>query len=188
MVEDDPRIRGQHKEWLEQDGYQVVAVVNGVQALKVLQKSRFPFAVVVTDNKMPRMGGEELAEKIKELFPKIPIIMFAGTNPDELSAHLFKAFIPKATEGNMNKLSAEVSKLAPINDKAMLNPNDLGGIDFNPKLFDLEIKRDGKGVALPVDQQPLGEIHIDGFIPVIINITPIQNLPLLLGFVDANVP
>ena len=65
---------------------------------------------------------------------------------------------------------------------------EYGGIDFNPKLFDLEIKRDGKGVALPVDQQPLDQIKVDGFIPIIINITPIENLPLLLGFNTSSPP
>ena len=31
----------------------------------------------------------------------------------------------------------------------------VGGIDFNPDLLDLQIKRDKYGVPLPVQQQPL---------------------------------
>ncbi len=56
-----------------------------------------------------------------------------------------------------------------------------GGIDLNPALLDLQIKRDGNGVPLPLPQQPIETMHIDGFLPVIINITPISNLPLVLG-------
>jgi hypothetical protein len=56
-----------------------------------------------------------------------------------------------------------------------------GGIDFNPALLDLQIKRDGNGVALPMNLQPIEVMNIEGFLPVIINITPVVNLPLLLG-------
>jgi hypothetical protein len=31
-------------------------------------------------------------------------------------------------------------------------------------------------------------MRIDGFIPVIINVTPVMNLPLLLGFADGESP
>jgi hypothetical protein len=48
-------------------------------------------------------------------------------------------------------------------------------------LLDLQIKRDGNGVPLPLPLQPIETMHIDGFLPVIINIVPITNLPLLLG-------
>ncbi len=59
--------------------------------------------------------------------------------------------------------------------------DDLGGINLNPDLFEWQIKRDGKGVPLPLPQQP-ADIYLDlkGFIPVIQNITPV-NLPQLLG-------
>jgi hypothetical protein len=56
-----------------------------------------------------------------------------------------------------------------------------GGIDLNPALLDLQIKRDGNGVPLPIPMQPIETMHIDGFLPVIINIVPITNLPTLLG-------
>jgi len=56
-----------------------------------------------------------------------------------------------------------------------------GGIDFNPNLLNLQIKRNGRGVPLPVEDQNFQNINVEGFIPVIINITPITNLPLILG-------
>ncbi len=58
---------------------------------------------------------------------------------------------------------------------------NVGGIDFNPALLDMQIKRDGNGVPLPLPQQPIQNMHINGFLPIIINITPVTNLPLLLG-------
>ena len=61
-----------------------------------------------------------------------------------------------------------------------------GGIDLNSAMLDLQIRRDGNGVPLPISQQPIADMRIDGFLPVIINVTPIiNNLPLLLGVVDS---
>ena len=56
----------------------------------------------------------------------------------------------------------------------------VGGIDFNSAALDLQIKRDGNGVALPLPQQTIQNMKIDGFYPVIINIAPV-NIPMLLG-------
>jgi len=59
----------------------------------------------------------------------------------------------------------------------------VGGIDFDPTNLNLEIKRNGKGVPLPLPQQNLEQINIEGLYPVIINIMPVnpQTLPLFLG-------
>lgn len=62
----------------------------------------------------------------------------------------------------------------------------VGGIDLNPRLLDLQIRRDNTGVPLPFNQQPFENMNIDGFIPVIINVSPVTNLPLLLGLKDDN--
>ncbi|MCK5082887.1 MAG: hypothetical protein KAR31_08270, partial [Candidatus Omnitrophica bacterium] len=64
----------------------------------------------------------------------------------------------------------------------------VGGINLNPELLDLQIKRDGNGVPLPMNLQPIHRMKIDGFVPVIINVTPVVNLPLLLGFADSDKP
>ncbi|MBI5149870.1 MAG: hypothetical protein HZA28_03765 [Candidatus Omnitrophica bacterium] len=83
--------------------------------------------------------------------------------------------------GNSHQLS-DIS-LQPMTDDRRLTTNP-GGIDLNPALLDLQIKRDGNGVPLPLPQQPIETMHIDGFVPIIINITPIPNLPMLLGLAD----
>ena len=56
----------------------------------------------------------------------------------------------------------------------------VGGIDFNPAALNLQIMRDGKGVPLPLTQQPIEKMKIEGFYPVILNVVP-SNIPLLLG-------
>lgn len=62
---------------------------------------------------------------------------------------------------------------------------EVGGINLDPALLDLQIKRDANFVPLPLPQQPIHSMNIEGFIPVIIHITPVTNLPMLLGLADA---
>jgi hypothetical protein len=58
--------------------------------------------------------------------------------------------------------------------------NEVGGIDLNAANLDLQIKRDGNGVPLPINQQDMQKLNgIEGFIPVIIQITPVNTLPIL---------
>jgi hypothetical protein len=54
-----------------------------------------------------------------------------------------------------------------------------GGIDLNAAQMDMQIKRDGNGVPLPVAQQNIENIQIDGMVPQVLNIQPVTNLPIL---------
>jgi len=73
-------------------------------------------------------------------------------------------------------------------EPAAVNHSDpLGGIDMSPDWLDLKIKRDGMGVPLPMSDQSMEALRkIEGFLPVIIHITPVQNLPMLLGLDDTD--
>ncbi len=65
-----------------------------------------------------------------------------------------------------------------------------GGINLDPNLLNLQIKRDGNGVPLPVWEQPIDQMNIEGFLPIIINIKmfPVNNMSFLLGFIDKKEP
>ncbi len=54
-----------------------------------------------------------------------------------------------------------------------------GGIDFNEQYLKMNIQRDGNGVPLPIGQQNLDNIKIDGLVPVILSIQPVTSLPML---------
>jgi hypothetical protein len=47
-----------------------------------------------------------------------------------------------------------------------------GGVDLNVSNLDLQIRRDGQGILLPVHQQDLENIRINGLVPVILDIRP----------------
>ncbi len=72
---------------------------------------------------------------------------------------------------------------SPVDDEF---GNPPGGIDFDPSFMDLQIKRDGRGIPLPIPQQDLRQIRIEGLYPVIIDIAPATPLtfPLLGAAAD----
>ena len=59
---------------------------------------------------------------------------------------------------------------------------------MNPNNLDLQTQGGGFELQLPLNTIDLQNIHIDGFTPVIINVAPLTNLPLLLGLVDDGQP
>ena len=57
-----------------------------------------------------------------------------------------------------------------------------GGIDFNPELMEMEEWGQDIEFDIPAEWRGVEPADIEGFVPVIINVAPITNLPLLLGF------
>jgi CheY-like chemotaxis protein len=58
-------------------GHSVTEAQSGADALKLLEAAS-PFDIVVTDYAMPGMNGFELAQRIKEKNPKLPVILATG--------------------------------------------------------------------------------------------------------------
>jgi response regulator RpfG family c-di-GMP phosphodiesterase len=74
VVDDEKVIREILSDFLSVEGYLVRAVENGLEALRELQ--RRSYNLVISDLKMPNMGGLELIEKITALqIPVLTVIM-----------------------------------------------------------------------------------------------------------------
>jgi len=71
---------------LEKFGYAVIAARSGAEALQILDAQRVD--LVLTDLLMPGLSGAELARKIKQVKPKLPVVVFSGVNeiPDDASS------------------------------------------------------------------------------------------------------
>lgn len=75
LVEDDTDLLRLLRSWLERDGYEVIAVEGGKQALLALQRQVPDLAVI--DLLMPQMDGFQLAEEIKKRYD-LPIIVLTN--------------------------------------------------------------------------------------------------------------
>ena len=112
----------------------------------------------------------------------------AGINPYAELRKVLTAEITDLSPARNLELAREIFSINPVfttfrGRSTASSPvsRDLGGIDFDASKINLQIKRDGSGVPLPLPQQDLEFIDIKGLYPFIINIMPVnvQTLPLL---------
>ena len=66
-------------EILEMQGYRAVSAYNGEDALRKFDENEFD--ILVTDFRMDGMNGVELARKVHEKNPAIPVIIVTGYGP-----------------------------------------------------------------------------------------------------------
>jgi signal transduction histidine kinase len=77
VVDDEELVRKATAEMLRTLGHEVLEADGGAEALKILRIEQ-EIAVVVTDYKMPRMDGAELARLIREMRPDMPMLLISG--------------------------------------------------------------------------------------------------------------
>jgi CheY-like chemotaxis protein len=86
VVEDDPHLRGVITEVLSDEGYAVYEACDGLGALERI--GTVAPDLVVSDVRMPRLDGLELAERLGRMDDPIPVLlMSAGINaPRDIGA------------------------------------------------------------------------------------------------------
>lgn len=78
LVDDEPAIRRVTRRILERIDATVIEAASGEEALDLLDTHPTPIAVVVSDVKMPGMGGYELVRQIRKRSDDIRIILTSG--------------------------------------------------------------------------------------------------------------
>jgi two-component system response regulator FlrC len=76
VVDDDYHMRIALEASLTKAGYAVALAEDGVKAVDVIGKG--PFDLVITDVKMPRLGGIDLLRHIRKESPFLPVILVTG--------------------------------------------------------------------------------------------------------------
>lgn len=75
LVDDDTRVRIAHRSALSRAGYDVIACESGEDGLEQLDPA---VDVLVTDLRMPGMGGAELARRALGRFPSLRVVVCSG--------------------------------------------------------------------------------------------------------------
>ena len=78
LVEDDELIRFTSEEMLSYLGYDVQVAADGEQALSLL--ATLQIDVLVTDVNLPGISGRELAARVREQYPSLPVLFASGTD------------------------------------------------------------------------------------------------------------
>ena len=78
IVEDNPDVAEFVKAALRELGYGTISVSNAADALDHLGRTPGRFHVVFSDVVMPGMSGIELARRMSELYPDVPVVLTSG--------------------------------------------------------------------------------------------------------------
>ncbi len=99
VVDDEEYIVDMAEEMLINLGYKVTAKTNSLEALKLFDSDPDQFDLVITDQTMPHMTGDDLSEHMLNIRPDIPIILCTGFSefmtPEKAASSGIKGFIMK---------------------------------------------------------------------------------------------
>ena len=59
-------------------GYEVTAIADSEEALRIFRENPDRFDLVITDQSMPNMNGEALIEEIRKFNSMVPVILYTG--------------------------------------------------------------------------------------------------------------
>ncbi len=130
------------------------------------------------------LSTEQIAGFIQEVWTPLDTLVLGEKSLEEfvtdgnaLQQYLrdYKAVQNESGAWNLSKVGEGVLS------SSLTGQQNIGGINLNASLLDLQVKRDGSGIPFPLPQQPVQQLQVEGFVPLIINVTPVTNLPLLLG-------
>jgi DNA-binding NtrC family response regulator len=76
IVDDELNMRLVLSAMLKKEGYEVSTAADGMEALQMLKSG--PVAAIITDLKMPRVGGMELLAQVSRDYPEIPVIIITA--------------------------------------------------------------------------------------------------------------
>jgi PAS domain S-box-containing protein len=88
VVEDEEGVREVVGRMVERLGFQVITAGDGLAALELLDGHNGSVAAVLLDLSMPRMGGQETLQHLRERRPDIPVIVMSGYTEQEVAARL----------------------------------------------------------------------------------------------------
>ena len=78
VVEDDAIVRMLIVDVLEELEFSVVEAADAEEALKVVENTRQAIDLMMTDVGLPDMDGKQLAAKVREVRPTLPILFASG--------------------------------------------------------------------------------------------------------------
>jgi CheY-like chemotaxis protein len=94
LVEDEPAVRQLFATALTRAGYVVHEARNGEEAVKLFDQHKDAIDLLLTDMRMPYMGGAELASHLRERKQGLKLICISGY-PGSLEADVTTDFLAK---------------------------------------------------------------------------------------------
>lgn len=110
VAEDDQNIQLLYHDSLEEEGFQVVKVGNGMEVLFYLEHDMVD--LIITDTKMPIMDGLRMIKEVQQKYPGLPIVVVSGNyrkeDFDALGIHVQAIYSKPADLKEIKKRICEI--------------------------------------------------------------------------------
>ena len=115
LADDEPGVRRVATRMLDKLGFEVILAEDGLQAVEIFNARQDGIDIVILDLTMPRLGGHEACARIRQMDPRVPIILSSGYNEQEVriggedpgpSAFIPKPYTLKRLRRILNKVAA----------------------------------------------------------------------------------
>lgn len=78
IVDDEKQIQDLFKEALSEEGYDVIRLDNGMDALRLIKQGKIPVDLIISDQTMPQMTGIDLVRQLRDSGSSVPVILCSG--------------------------------------------------------------------------------------------------------------
>ena len=78
LVEDEEVMRTLVTEVLSSSGYKVLTAEDGEQAMKIFSRFHSDIALVLSDIRLPKLGGDRMLKIMKRIDPRVPVVFETG--------------------------------------------------------------------------------------------------------------
>ena len=84
IVDDEPMILSLAEQMISRIGFAALKAKNGMEAVEVFKKHKNVIRCVLCDVYMPHMDGWETLSRLRQIEPRIPVILCSGSiNPSQ---------------------------------------------------------------------------------------------------------
>jgi two-component system cell cycle sensor histidine kinase/response regulator CckA len=91
VAEDEELLRDLLKEFLEEEGYNVLTARDGFEAVEIYKRSKDTIALVLSDMGLPGIGGWEVFRQIRQITPDVKVILSSGFLDSSVREEMIRA-------------------------------------------------------------------------------------------------
>lgn len=106
IIDDEPIVKDMWGDYLHDAGYRVLLAEDGGEGIEIFSRMKDEIDIVILDFVMPRLGGEEMLKKLKEIDPNVKVLFTSGYSENGQA----KEIIRKNANGFIQK-PAQLEKL-----------------------------------------------------------------------------
>ena len=142
LIEDEYLLNKTIKTYLDSKGFEVVAFLDGLEALENISNG---FDLFIIDIDIPKITGIEILEHIRKIYPTIPVIIISATIDMQMitqaytkgcNDYLKKPFDIKELELKINAFTRDINSKITLAENLIYNKNTQT-IKYNNELITL---------------------------------------------------